>query len=150
MGVVSVFFNHLVGSKVPTDVSTNGRSQLADRAWLSLFALAKLGNFLQESDDYGPDIIKAWPGVFKWSGYFFAVYIQPKNSDPQKKKGAIDAISASWYSLSRSEIARKIMATTSGSIEMATQLWVLEDASPIPSIVDIPSVSAALDGLLRE
>lgn len=150
MGVVSVFFNHLDGSKVPTDVSPNGRSQLADRAWLSLFALAKLGNFLQESDDYGPDIIKAWPSVFKWSGYFFAIYIQPKNSDPQRKKGAIDAISASWYSLVRSESARKVMTTTPGSIEMATLLWVFEDASPISSIVDIPSASAALDGLLRE
>jgi hypothetical protein len=42
------------------------------------------------------------------------------------------------------------MASTNGAIEIATRLWMLEDAGDQPSQIDLPSASAALESLLKE
>jgi len=53
------------------------------------------------------------------------------------------------YSISRDDVVRTAIVRTSGSVELATQLWLFEDSVPIPSSVEIPVGTAALDSLLR-
>ncbi|RDB14658.1 hypothetical protein Hypma_016492 [Hypsizygus marmoreus] len=151
MGVLDVFFRHLDANTTPTNPERAiDRNSTIDRAFMSMVGLTKAGNFLTEHDDFGDAITKAWPGVFKWSAFFFAGRVQNKNAKPEMQKSTLDVISGTWYSLSRSEKARKAMNATKGSIEIATQMWVLEDRGKIPSVIDIPSASAALDTLLRD
>jgi hypothetical protein len=117
---------------------------------MSLVGLSKVGNHLTDSDTYGSTIVQAWPGVFKWSAFFFAGRVQHKSVKPEVQKANLDVISAAWYSLSRSESARKVMSATKGSIEIATQMCMLEDKGNLPSFTDIPTASAALDALLKD
>lgn len=153
MGILSVFFHHLDANTAPTEPSlAKNRSPASDRAFMSLLGLTKAANILQvqNHDNYGDEIIKAWPGVFKWSLFFFAGRVQSTAMGPEAQKSCLDVITATWYSLSRSDKARKVMSATKGSIEIATQMWILEDKHNVPSIIDIPSPSAALDALLRD
>ena len=53
------------------------------------------------------------------------------------------------YSICREDTVRDIIVSTPGSVELATQLWLFEDAVPIPSSVEVPVGTAALDALLR-
>jgi hypothetical protein len=52
------------------------------------------------------------------------------------------------YSISRDDIVRNTIVHTPGSVELATQLWLFEDAVPVPSSVEVPVGTAALDSLL--
>jgi hypothetical protein len=117
---------------------------------MSLVGLTKAANFLQDRDDYGEEMVRAWPGVLKWSLFFFAGRVQGKNINPEAQKSNLDVITVTWYSMSRSDSSRKVMSATKGSIEIATQMWILEDKHDVPSMIDIPSASAALDVLLRD
>ena len=101
-------------------------------------------------DIHGPIIIQAWPGVFKWSAFFFVGRVQHKSVKPEVQKTNLDVISAALYALSRSDSVRKVMSATKGSIELATQMWVMEDKGNLPSFANIPTASAALDALLKD
>lgn len=53
------------------------------------------------------------------------------------------------YSISRDVIVRNTIIRTPGSVELAAQLWLLEDAILVPSSLEVPVGTAALDSLLR-
>jgi hypothetical protein len=53
------------------------------------------------------------------------------------------------YSISKHDGVRNVIVGTPGSVELAAQLWLFEDAIPVPSSVDIPVNTACLDSLLR-
>lgn len=151
MGVLNAFFNHLDSETAPMESSrARGRFPASDRAFMALVGLGKAGNHLTDSDTHGPTIVQAWPGVFKWSAFFFAGRVQHQSVKLEVKKSNLDIISAAWYALSRSDSARKVMSATKGSIEIATQMWVMEDKGNLPSLVNIPTASAALDALLKD
>lgn len=88
--------------------------------------------------------------MFKWSAFVFAGRVQHKSVKLEVQKSNLDVISAAWYSLSRSDSARVVMSVTKGSIEIATQMCLLEDKGNLASFTDIPSASAALDALLKD
>lgn len=58
-------------------------------------------------------------------------------------------LSGVLYSISKDDDVRKTIVDTPGSVELATRLWLFQDAVPIPSSVDIPVGTAALDSILR-
>jgi hypothetical protein len=152
MGVLDAFFNHLNSDTAPTDLSlARGRFPASDRAFMALVGLSKVGNYLinSESDTYGPTIVQAWPGVFKWSAFFFAGRVQDKSVKLEVQKSNLDVISAAWYGLSFSHGARKAMSMTKGSIEIATQMWMMEDKGNLPAFTNISTASAVLDTLLK-
>ena len=69
---------------------------------MSLMGLNKIGNVIgHDSRIYSAQTKKSWPGIFKWSAFFFAVRIQPKDIDPLVRRSAVDVISGSWYQLCR-------------------------------------------------
>jgi hypothetical protein len=151
MGVLNAFFIHLDSDTAPADPSrAQTRFPASDRAFMSLVGLSKVGNYLTDSDIHGPTLVRAWPGVFKWSAFFFAGRVQHNSVKPEVRKSNLDVISAAWYSLSRSESTCKVMSSTKGSIEIATKMCIMEDKGNLPSFTDIPSASAALDSLLRD
>ena len=149
LGILDVFFRHVSLEEAPTSPTptTYGTRVLVERAWASLVGLSKVGNVMRSDAKYGERIVEGWPGVFAWSQFIYSARIEPTNSPPEVKRAALDLISGVWYSLSRSNIARKVMANTKGSIELATHLWIIEDMKP-PSTIGIPAPSAALDSLL--
>lgn len=51
--------------------------------------------------------------------------------------------------MSQNDDVRKIIVDTPGTLEMATELWLLEDAILVPSSAEIPVCTAALECLLR-
>ncbi|KAF8887152.1 hypothetical protein BD779DRAFT_1528356 [Infundibulicybe gibba] len=88
---------------------------------------AMISNFLEDREIYVEE-----------SAFFYA----------SPKRSTIDIITGAWYSLGQVGKVRDMMARTQGSIEIATQLWVLEDSGPA-AITNIPSGSASLDSLLK-
>ncbi|TFK27569.1 hypothetical protein FA15DRAFT_666240 [Coprinopsis marcescibilis] len=156
LGVTDVFLHHLDASKTPINVTSRSLESLVCRyAWLSLVGLSKFGNFFNDDSvkagEYDAQIIAGWPGLFKWSAYFFAAYVEPPGSNPQRRKNAIELISGSWYSVCRTEAVIETMVRTKGSLEIATRMWILQDADPgVPSIMDIPSATAALNVLIKK
>lgn len=148
-GVLDVFIQHLNGEKAPTVPSTQLTPDI-NRALMSLTGiLQSTPNIQQNESQLTSKLLKAWPGIFKWSVFFAATRDLP-NATPQSRRTSSDLISGSWFALTRSTPVKVQMVGTIGSIEIMTKLWFEEDApGQPPSMIDIPSSSAVLDQLLR-
>ncbi|TFK68986.1 hypothetical protein BDN72DRAFT_643162 [Pluteus cervinus] len=147
-GIQSIFFRHLNSSDVPIkpELTTidieDFRDSIASgtlRAFWSLCALGKLTGLLSPltTDPYGHEIVRAWPGIFKWSAFLYASHVQPPSVDPgdttpseklAATRGMVrDVIATSWCALTGSKSAKTTMLQTHGVVEIAARLWVLED-----------------------
>jgi len=148
LGVLDAFFANLDGTKVPEyHVS---RSSFVDAAFMSLLGVSKSGNFIGDGEKYVDQFIRAWPGLFKWSVYFFASRVEEirPGINAEQRKSASDVISAAWYSVSRNNRVRDVMVATPDSIEIATKLWLVDDVGSKLSGFGIPTGTAALSKLL--
>ncbi|KAG5652307.1 hypothetical protein H0H81_005457 [Sphagnurus paluster] len=148
---LSLFFHFLDRDLTPLDPqSALQRTPTSDRAFMCMVGLSKAGNLLNDNDDHGEMIVRAWPGVFKWSAFLFAGRIQNPRAPPALQKANLDFVSATWYSLSRSTRGRQAMNATKGCVEIATKMWILEDRGNVPSVIDIPSATTALHSMIRD
>ncbi|TFK68983.1 hypothetical protein BDN72DRAFT_797066 [Pluteus cervinus] len=155
-GLEDVFFHHLNSADPPSDPNADISDRKDEegetetyisneslKAFWSLYALAQTRKPLDlySADRYAPGIIKAWPGVFKWSAFFFVSRIQiPLTSSDHNPDSAAfkrstrnitrEVISRAWVALAWSEPARKVMLDTHGVVEIAAKLWILEDDEP--------------------
>ncbi|KAJ6614791.1 hypothetical protein B0H10DRAFT_2043399 [Mycena sp. CBHHK59/15] len=154
LGILDVFFSHLDADKVFTVPSVaNERSPLAERAFYALTGLCKSGNFLLPGTPHhhDPAVLKAWPGIFKWSVFLFTMRVTSTLQRPvEGRRSAMDIIATAWFSLTRAAGLREAIAATRGTIEITTQLWLLDASVPSagPPFIDVPCTPAALDALL--
>ncbi|KAF7364695.1 hypothetical protein MVEN_00339100 [Mycena venus] len=152
LGILNVFFLHLNADKafeVPSEA--NDRSPMAERAFCALLGLCKSADcFLPGAPHHrDPAVLKAWPGIFKWSAFFFKMRVISPNRPAERRRVAMDLIATVWYSLTRAEGLREAIATTKGTVEIATHLWLLDDEPGSgPKYMNIPCVAAALDAIL--
>ncbi|KAJ7490685.1 hypothetical protein FB451DRAFT_1079464 [Mycena latifolia] len=154
LGILDVFFHHLDADKAFTVPSeANERSPTAECAFYSLVGLCKAGDYLLPDAPYhhDPAVLKAWPGIFKWSVFFFTTRVTSTATRPiEGRRTAMDAIAAVWYCLTRADGLREAIAATRGTVEIATKLWLLDDAIPHsgPQFTNAPCLAAALDAIL--
>ncbi|KAJ7160279.1 hypothetical protein C8R46DRAFT_1001507 [Mycena filopes] len=154
LGILDVFFHHLNADKafvVPSPA--NDSSPLAEYAFAALLGLTKVVTCLHPAGSHyrHPSIRKAWPGVFKWSAFFFKTRVTSTPPMPiQGRRTAMDVIASAWYGFIQAEGMREVMSTTMGSVEIATQLWLLDDEVPSsgPQFIVMPAVAGTLDNLL--
>ncbi|KAH6912812.1 hypothetical protein BKA70DRAFT_1265084 [Coprinopsis sp. MPI-PUGE-AT-0042] len=155
-GILDVLFHHLDADKTPHDLSRENLEKPNTRnAWVSLTGLIKVGNFFSgpvNPEIYDDEILAAWQGLFKWSAYFYAGYVEAPGVDFTRKRNAIDMISGCWYAICRTDRVREAMVSTQGSVEIVTRLWLLEDegrslASP-NTMMGLPCASAAMGALI--
>ncbi|KAJ6487237.1 hypothetical protein C8R47DRAFT_1216429 [Mycena vitilis] len=152
LGILDVFFHHLNADKafsVPSEA--NQRSPLAECAFYALVGLAKSGDFLVPGAPHhrDPAVPKAWPGIFKWSAFFFKTRVMTARSAVDRRM-VMDVIATAWYCLVRADGLREAIAATQGTVEIATQLWLLDDEVPHAGMefVNIPCATAAFDAVL--
>ncbi|KAJ6585582.1 hypothetical protein B0H19DRAFT_1368857 [Mycena capillaripes] len=152
LGIFDVFFHHLNPDKafaVPSEA--NERSPLAACAFYALFGLSKSGDYLlRPPHNHDPAVLKAWPGIFKWSAFFFKMRVTSVLPRPvEARRSAMDVIATVWYCLVRVQGLREVIAATKGTVEIATQLWLLDNEVPYqgPPSMNIPCV-AAFDAVL--
>lgn len=162
MDLLSIFYGHIDPSLIPTSTRNSGVSRggltnnpAVDRASVSLVALTKLGNIVAPPHPQIPlspmekQTLKSWPSVYKWCTFFYTTRIEPGDTiKPELRRAAMDLIGGVIYSLSRFDNVRKVIAETPGAVELATRVWLVEDACIAPSSMPIPVNSAALDALL--
>ncbi|TFK71911.1 hypothetical protein BDN72DRAFT_957765 [Pluteus cervinus] len=79
-----------------------------------------------------PQVIAAWPAIFKWSAFFFVSRIQGWNDhwEPDLSSAAANACNAilrAWVRLIYSDKIIETMRSTHGTVEIATKMWLLED-----------------------
>ncbi|TFK68974.1 hypothetical protein BDN72DRAFT_841177 [Pluteus cervinus] len=150
--ILLIFFHHLNSSDVPTEpnpdfidieateIESEERplTNATRRAFWSLSAIARCAGFLQyllPTDPYGADFIQAWPGIFKWSVFLYASFVQSYVTDRgalSERRAAArritrETIARSWCALSLSESAKKTMLETRGVVGIAAELWIFED-----------------------
>ncbi|KAJ7133445.1 hypothetical protein C8R44DRAFT_23723 [Mycena epipterygia] len=152
LGILGVFFHHLSSDKAFTVPSVaNDRSPAAECAFYSLVGLCKAGDCLLPGAPHhrDPAVLKAWPGIFKWSAFFFTTRVT-STTPIEGRRSAMDVIATAWFSLVRAEGLREAIAGTQGTVEIATRLWLLDDAIPYagPKSMESPTLAAALDALL--
>ncbi|ESK96974.1 hypothetical protein Moror_6552 [Moniliophthora roreri MCA 2997] len=152
MGLIDMFLHQLTRAEPPRDNSrrTYERNSDGDRAFMGLVGLSKISSVLQDGHPYKDLLLKGWPSIFKWSVYMVWSRVQSADANPQSIRITSDAICACWYSISRTDSVRTAMVKTKGTVEIAAQLWVHEDANlkNVPSMLDIPTPSACLDAML--
>ncbi|KAJ7769082.1 hypothetical protein DFH07DRAFT_806830 [Mycena maculata] len=154
LGILDVFFHHLdVGKAFAVPSEENERSPIAECAFYSLIGLCKAGeHFLPGAAHHrDPVVLRAWPGIFKWSAFFVTTRVTSSTPRPaEERRSTMDAVGTVWYCLSRADGMREVIATTKGTVEIATQLWVLDEEIPHsgPQFIGLPCVAAALDRLL--
>ncbi|TFK60784.1 hypothetical protein BDN72DRAFT_965518 [Pluteus cervinus] len=147
-----IFLQHLNSSEVPTEPKSNIAGIVEGleegRAFWSLWGLAQLGGPLCEigldTDPCGQELIEAWPGIFKWSAFFYTSRVQVFNTDEdtdttssqrRSRRGIIrDVIVGSWCSLALSKSAKKVMLETRGVVDIAARLWIFEDALNVSKV----------------
>ncbi|KIM77726.1 hypothetical protein PILCRDRAFT_11814 [Piloderma croceum F 1598] len=143
LGILDVFLAHLDATKAPDTHNTAAdTSASASRAFISLLGLSKAGGFIGDDSKYAgaiikSAIIKSWPGIFKWCSFFFAVRVMPAAQRPEIRRSGMDVLAGALYSISRDDIVRNAIVRTP------------EDVVPVPSSVEVPVGTAALDSLLR-
>ncbi|KAK7022297.1 hypothetical protein R3P38DRAFT_2628704 [Favolaschia claudopus] len=154
LGLLDLFFCHLDADKAfDTPSEANERKPESERAFYALLGLAKSADYFLPGALYhnDPAVLKAWPGIFKWSAFFFKTRVISVPPRPvEGRRAAMDVIAMTWYSLTRADNLRETMASTKGSIEIATHIWLLDSEVPFsgPQLVNIPSAAAALDAIL--
>ncbi|TFK68972.1 hypothetical protein BDN72DRAFT_841173 [Pluteus cervinus] len=145
-GIPSIFFGFLNGLGVPTDIKSDpldihasdqtSSSSSYFKAFWSLFGIIHLVDTTL-LDRYESDFIHAWPGIFKWSAFFFASRVQigpPSRKTGHKDRSTFlvramtrDVIAWAWYAALGSNAIRSIMIETRGFFEIIAGLWVHED-----------------------
>lgn len=147
--MLDVFLQHLDEAKAPMTPSLQ-MTPAIDRALMALTGILKSSSYFEQYKEVlTPKLLKAWPGVFKWSVFFAATRDLPA-APPKLRRSSSDLISGTWFSFVRADRVKIRMAETAGSIEIITKLWLEEDSHIMPpSVIDIPSASAVLDSLLR-
>ncbi|KAF4599144.1 hypothetical protein EYR40_006234 [Pleurotus pulmonarius] len=150
-GILDVFFMHLRPERTPTEATVPNRlTPVAEMAFLALMGIVKAAHLLHDPSPHSDAIIRAWPGVFKWSAFFFSVDIQRPGVEQDAKFFMQDLIAATWYTFTRVDRIAVIMAATPGAIELITELFFLEGSIPQMSIVNHPNAAATLDSMLHE
>ncbi|KDQ62795.1 hypothetical protein JAAARDRAFT_190070 [Jaapia argillacea MUCL 33604] len=127
MGLFTVFFHHLDEGKVPSPRSPASES-LTESAYLSLFALSRLIDFhgqMIEDVDFALKALKAWPGIFKWSKFFFVTRILYPTHE-ETRYPCLQIITNAWCALEQIELLRRAITDTPGSVELATRIWLFE------------------------
>ncbi|KAJ7704983.1 hypothetical protein B0H17DRAFT_920622 [Mycena rosella] len=154
LGILDVFFHHLDADKAFTVPSiANERSSASECAFYALVGLCKASDYLLPGAPHhrDPAILKAWPGIFKWSAFFFTTRVTSTVPRPvEGRRSAMDVIATAWFCLVRAEGLREAIAATQGTVEIATKLWLLDDVVPHsgPQFMNIPCLAAALDAVL--
>ncbi|KAK7054896.1 hypothetical protein VNI00_003359 [Paramarasmius palmivorus] len=144
MGLIDVFLHQLTRAEPPRDNSRRvyERNSDGDRAFMALVGLSKLSNILRDGHPYEDLLLQGWPSIFKWSVYMVWSRVQSKDATPESIRITSDAITACWYSISRTDPVRIAMAKTNGTIEIAAQLWIHEDANLKATIARIRALKA--------
>ncbi|KAJ7456763.1 hypothetical protein B0H11DRAFT_2160931 [Mycena galericulata] len=153
---MDVFFQHLNADQVFSVPSEeNERSPVAERAFFSLLGLYKAAGYFVPGASYhrDPAVLKAWPGIFKWSAFFVTTRVtstRPAAMDIQVQRVTMDIIAAVWVMLCSADGMREVIAATKGTLEIATRLWLLDDDVPASNtqFSDVPFPAAALEALL--
>ncbi|KAG9220371.1 hypothetical protein CCMSSC00406_0006636 [Pleurotus cornucopiae] len=142
---------HLKPERTPTEaIVPNRLTPVAEMAFLALMGIVKAAHLLHDPSPHSDAIIRAWPGVFKWSVFFFSVDIQRPGVEQDAKFFMQDLIAATWFTFTRVDRIAAIMAETSGAIELMMELFFLEGSIPQMSIVNHPNAAATLDSMLHE
>ncbi|TFK64494.1 hypothetical protein BDN72DRAFT_846539 [Pluteus cervinus] len=158
IGIHLIFLRYLDSSKVSTEPRPNiagvTKGVEEGRAFWALWGLGKLSELFPETipDNYAQDFVKAWPGIFKWSAFFFTSRLQVPSinqstdmSSPQRcltRRLFRDLIAGSWCSLAFSKSTRKVMLETPGAMDIAARLWVFEGDSTL----DVPRAMSYGEG----
>ncbi|TFK70563.1 hypothetical protein BDN72DRAFT_958739 [Pluteus cervinus] len=148
---LSIFSQHLNPSEVPVnvkmdpmDIEPHKQPPIASTSFLAFWSLRGFAQLLTKPipDRYQHEIIRAWPGIFKWSTFFFASRVQvgtplqktSKRNDSQADHAARDVrvitlntITSAWWAISRSSAVNKVMLDTCGFLEVVVDLWIHED-----------------------
>ncbi|KAF7969363.1 hypothetical protein HWV62_27486 [Athelia sp. TMB] len=149
--VLEVFYTHLDEKRAPNgpNVAMEGTSA-ATRAYTSLLGLTHVGLFIQNKPGQVADtLLKHWPGIFKWSFYFFTTRVKPTTQVPKMRRSGMDVLSGVLYSICQEETVRQAVLATPGAIELQTFIWLFEETVSYPSAIDLPLPTMALDSLLR-
>ncbi|TFK68951.1 hypothetical protein BDN72DRAFT_897678 [Pluteus cervinus] len=168
--ILRIFLHHLYSTVVPTKPKLDVFGIIEDveegRAFWSLWGLAMLAGPLCDSS-FGRNscdqaIVEAWPGIFRWSAFFYTSRVQVSSADKGTKtvsdirsmRGILrDVIAASWSALALIESVRKRMLDTRGVVDIAARLWVFEDALDIARVTrfgeGMPIATMLLDLLSR-
>ncbi|TFK68969.1 hypothetical protein BDN72DRAFT_841169, partial [Pluteus cervinus] len=109
-------------------------------------------------DPCAKELVEAWPGIFKWSAYFYnqiSASIVAQNSATTSSQGYSrvgiirDVIIGSWCSLALSQSAKRAMLETRGFVDIMARLWIFEDTlgatEVTPYCEGIPMGSYLLD-----
>ncbi|TFK70597.1 hypothetical protein BDN72DRAFT_838661 [Pluteus cervinus] len=147
--VLSIFFQHLNSSDVLTDIDmdhldieASEQPSIASTSFLafwSLWGILQLG-YMSKTNPY--EAIRAWPGIFKWSAFFFASRVQARNPNRGTSifSGSLDrstfirramtrdVIAGVWWAIiSSSSAVMKLVTETRGFLEISVGLWIHED-----------------------
>ncbi|KAF8215211.1 hypothetical protein K438DRAFT_1561466 [Mycena galopus ATCC 62051] len=133
LGVLDVFFLHLSADKAFAEPfsEANERTPVVERAFYALLGLSNSGEYFLPGASHhrDPALRKAWPGIFKWT--------------------TMDVVAMVFYCLTRADGMREVIAATEGAVEIATQLWLLDEQVPYSGPpADVPCGAAALDAVL--
>lgn len=145
---LEVFLVHLEGNKVPT-TPAEIFTQHANLAFTAFLGLSKINRFLPIYPNLVPRIATKWPEIFKWSLYIYSTRVEGLDRTDQRRKSALDVLAAAWYSICTADEIQAAMVRTPATVEIATRLWLEEDAGPIPSKMNIPVGTCVLGNLLK-
>ncbi|TFK68945.1 hypothetical protein BDN72DRAFT_959883 [Pluteus cervinus] len=168
-----IFLRHLNSSDVPNEPKSDVVGVIEGveegKAFWSLWGLAQLSEALcdgetSDTDPCGQEFIEAWPGIFKWSAFFYTSRVQASSpsqgtnttsSQKLSRRGIIrDVILGSWCSLALSESTKRVMLETHGVVDIAARLWIFEGDPDIPKVTPlrkgVPMGSFLLELFLKD
>ncbi|KIJ45858.1 hypothetical protein M422DRAFT_778640 [Sphaerobolus stellatus SS14] len=148
--VSEILFVHLGDPEIvpnetsSTDPTVQNNIELAHTCLLSLCYLVEI---IPKDIHYIARIKRAWPGIFKWSQFFFDVYINRRH---QERDATLLGIKASWNFFVETFGMQDLIIATPGSIELATNLWIAGDGWSEKASRYQGNPYAVLSNLLRE
>ncbi|KAK7031966.1 hypothetical protein R3P38DRAFT_2926288 [Favolaschia claudopus] len=124
------FIHHTNATNIPNDITPPIENDASERAWAAFIGLG--GKSLCDNPAFRSLLIKAWPGIFEWSRYFYSQRVSSsKNTEIAGE--SVNVICRVIYQLVYDKALLPRMRSTDGIVTLFTKLW-MHPAAPTISV----------------
>lgn len=128
--LLKTFIYHVDGAKVPKALLPAIENDPSERAWASFIGLErKFVSQFPKNPDFRVRLTAAWPGIFKWSRYFYTQRVSPVK-DFDTARANIEVICGVISHLLMDTQLLTVVRETEGIVTLCTQLWMHRAAPP--------------------
>ncbi|KIJ45859.1 hypothetical protein M422DRAFT_226924 [Sphaerobolus stellatus SS14] len=147
MEILQILISQLDSDILPDDSSSTENVDYSAKL-SSLNAIVEIVTLNRGDISAMRKITNAWPAIFKWCRYLFERNIRTRGADPEHRKRTLNSVPMTIHAIGVLPGMLQKVLNTAGTLELATELWILGDGWGGPDITT--EGHSLLGNLLRD